>query len=48
MKYNKENKTAARTRYYKFREAAKGMDGKQYPSTKQRSGCVRANTTRRA
>ena len=31
MKYNKENKTAARTRYYKFGEAAKGMAGKAIP-----------------
>ena len=31
MMYNKEKKTAARTRYYKFGEAAKGMDGKAIP-----------------
>ena len=34
MKYNKENKTAARTRYYKFGEAAKGMNGKAIPVDK--------------
>lgn len=34
MKYIKENKTAASTRYYKFREAAKGMGGKAIPVDK--------------
>ena len=31
MKYNKEKKTAARTRYYKFGEAFEGMCGKAIP-----------------